>query len=182
MKSKLKLRTFIIPLVTLFIYYMLVVIFNVVTKNNLSDLMAISVFVIFVIFMVLLISFGIKMIISSFKTLKFKNLGGFSKVIRLILSISLIAISIIFFILLIVLISLVFGKFGELNMSILDEIKFIGLGIVSETVGEHGTGAIEGLGPIFWIMFALMLVWSSVGIVTAILTRPKKEAKEKKAE
>ncbi|MGL5204792.1 MAG: hypothetical protein ACRC63_00920, partial [Metamycoplasmataceae bacterium] len=51
-------------------------------------------------------------------------------------------------------------------------IKILGGRIANSTNFSVG-GNIEGLGQIFITIFALGLIWSSTGIIAAVLTRPR---------
>lgn len=192
MNNKLKLRTFITPLVTLMVYFLITIIVMIVARSqaynvhdmNLSETTAMIFGVIsmltMIIFLILLISFSAKMLTSSIKTLKLEHLNGLQKIIRTVFSIALIAVSALILL-------LTLGLALEVLLKGVDSFKDPGGPSTKFHIfGAYIVNGIVGLGSplndifpssiggLFWSIFAFTLIWTVGGIVTTILTSKSK--------
>lgn len=197
MNNKLKLRTFITPLVTLMVYFLITIIVMIVARSQAYSMGTIitaspTTKIIFgvismltmIIFLILLISFSAKMLTSSIKTLKLEHLNGLQKIIRTIFSIALIAVSALILLLTLGLALEVLLKGVDsfkddtvFPVSISDKFHKFGGYIVNGIVGLDwplNLGVSSSIGGLFWSIFAFTLIWTVGGIVTTILTSKSK--------
>ncbi|MGL5205860.1 MAG: hypothetical protein ACRC7B_03055 [Metamycoplasmataceae bacterium] len=184
MSSRLKIRKFLFPLISLVIMYIITWIINsfAVGDTMIVGWQGLMALVIFSIFLFWLIFFTIRITLRSIKSFRLNNLGAFSKIFRIIFAIVMIGISALVIVLTITLITMTIKNISDQFAGIgweLDEwetiyqaFKISGGRIANSTNFSTG-GNIEGLGEIFITIFALGLIWSATGIVAALLTRPK---------
>ncbi|MGL5617813.1 MAG: hypothetical protein ACRCWU_02005 [Metamycoplasmataceae bacterium] len=184
MTNKLKIRKFLFPLISLILMYIVTWTINSFAIGDSTSVgwKGLMVLVIFGIFLFWLIFFTIRVSIRSLKSFRLNRLGVFSKILRIVFAIVMIGISALIIGLTITLITLIIknvsdtfmGIEWELNkwQTIYQTINTLG-GRIANSTNFHEGGNIEGLGQIFITIFVLGLIWSSTGIVAALLTRPK---------
>ncbi|MGL5590772.1 MAG: hypothetical protein ACRDCH_01750 [Metamycoplasmataceae bacterium] len=184
MTNKLKIRKFLFPLISLILIYIITWIINSLATGDINNTgwQGLMVLIFFGIFLFWLIFFNIRISLRSLKSFRMDRLGAFSKILRIVFAIIMIGACVVIIVLTITLISLTIKTVSDTFMgidwewnewqSISQTFNTLGGKIANSTNFSEG-GNIEGFGQIFITIFVLGLIWSSTGIVAAILTRPK---------